>query len=103
MSNISSIIGTFFFSAALTAQNSPELHFRFINHFIQSSLLRSLIFRFQAYLCVIMEVGGAEDIAFESVVAETFAEILAVNTVGTDSDYDDLCLNQFGVETFVFP
>ena len=50
-----------------------------------------------------MEVGGAEDIAFESVVAETFAEILAVNTVGTDSDYDDLCLNQFGVETFVFP
>ena len=32
-----------FFSAALTAQNSPELHFRFINYFIQSSLLRSLI------------------------------------------------------------
>ena len=61
------------------------------------------ISKFQAYLCVIMEVGGAEDIAFESVVAETFAEILAVNTVGTDSDYDDLCLNQFGVETFVFP
>ena len=25
-----------------TAQNSPELHFRFINSFIQSSLLRSL-------------------------------------------------------------
>ena len=61
------------------------------------------VFRFQAYLCVIMEVGAAEDIAFESVVAETFAEILAVNTVGTDSDYGDLCLNQFGVETFVFP
>jgi hypothetical protein len=61
------------------------------------------VFRFQAYLCVIMEVGGAEDTAFECVVAETFAEILAVNTVGTDSDYDDLCLNQFGVETFVFP
>jgi len=52
---------------------------------------------------VIMEVGAAEDTVFESVVAETFAEILAVNTVGTDSDYGDLCLNQFGVETFVFP
>ena len=50
-----------------------------------------------------MEVGAAEDTAFESVVAETFAEILAANTVGTDSDYGDLCLNQFGVETFVFP
>ena len=33
----------FFFSAAPTAQNSPELHFRFINSFIQSSLLRSLL------------------------------------------------------------
>ena len=32
----------FFFSAAQTAQNNPELHFRFINSFIQSSLLRSL-------------------------------------------------------------
>ena len=32
-----------FFSAAPTAQNSPELHFRFINSFIQLSLLRSLI------------------------------------------------------------
>ena len=32
----------FFFSAAPTAQNSPELHFRFINSSIQSSLLRSL-------------------------------------------------------------
>ena len=32
----------FFFSAAPTAQNSPELHFRFINSFIQWSLLRSL-------------------------------------------------------------
>ena len=61
------------------------------------------VFRFQAYLCVIMEVGAAEDTAFESVVAETFAEILVANTVGTDSDYGDLCLNQFGVETFVFP
>ena len=28
-----------FFSATLTAQNSPEFHFRFINSFIQSSLL----------------------------------------------------------------
>ena len=33
----------FFFSAAPTAQNSPELHFRFINYFIQSSLLRSMV------------------------------------------------------------
>ena len=31
-----------FSSAALTAQNSPELYFCFINSFIQSSLLRSL-------------------------------------------------------------
>ena len=37
----------FFSSAAPTAQNSPYLHFRFINSFIQSSLLRSLI---QMYL-----------------------------------------------------
>ena len=32
-----------FFSAAPTAQNSPELHFRFINSFIQPSLLESLV------------------------------------------------------------
>ena len=31
-----------FFSAAPTAQNSPELHFRFINSFIQPSLVGSL-------------------------------------------------------------
>ena len=36
-------VGRVFFSAAPTAQNSPELHFCFINSFIQSSLLRSLI------------------------------------------------------------
>jgi hypothetical protein len=35
--------GRFFFSAAPTAQNSPELHFRFINSFIQPSLVGSLI------------------------------------------------------------
>ena len=35
-------LGVFFLSAALPAQNSPELHFRFIISFIQSSLLRSL-------------------------------------------------------------
>ena len=29
--------------AAPTAQNSPELHFRFINSFIQPSLLKSLV------------------------------------------------------------
>ena len=27
-------VGSFFFSAAPTAQNSPEIHFRFINSFI---------------------------------------------------------------------
>ena len=32
-----------FFSAASPAQNSPELYFRFINFFIQPSLLESLI------------------------------------------------------------
>jgi hypothetical protein len=32
----------FFFSAALTAQNSPELHFCFMNYFIQPSLVGSL-------------------------------------------------------------
>ena len=36
-------VGRFFFSAAPTAQNSPEFHFCFINYFIQLSLLRSLI------------------------------------------------------------
>ena len=40
-------LGVFFF-AALTAQNSPELHFRFIKFFIQpspvGSLLRTIIF-----------------------------------------------------------
>ena len=35
----------FFFSAAPTAQKSPKLHFHFINYFIQSSLLRSLVGR----------------------------------------------------------
>ena len=35
----------FFFSAASTAQNSPELHFRFINSFIQPSLVESLALR----------------------------------------------------------
>ena len=33
----------FFFSAASTAQNSPELHFRFMNSFIQPSLVGSLV------------------------------------------------------------
>ena len=31
-----------FFSAAPTAQNSPELHFRFINSFIQPTRVESL-------------------------------------------------------------
>ena len=36
-------VGSFFFSAAQSAQNSPELHFCFINFFIQPSLLESLV------------------------------------------------------------
>ena len=32
----------FLFSAALTSQNSPELHFRFMNSFIQPSSVESL-------------------------------------------------------------
>ena len=35
-------VGSFFFSAATPAQNSPELPFRFIIFFIQPSLLESL-------------------------------------------------------------
>ena len=35
-------VGRFFFSAAPTAQNSPELQFRLKHSFIQPSLLRSL-------------------------------------------------------------
>ena len=35
-------VGRFFFSAAPTAQNSPELHFHFINYFIQPSRVESL-------------------------------------------------------------
>ena len=46
-----------------------------------------------------MEVGAAEDTAF----VESVAEMTFGNTVGTDFDYGDLSLNQFGVETFVFP
>ena len=36
-----------FFPTALTAQNSPELHFRSINSFIQPSLVGSLILAMQ--------------------------------------------------------
>ena len=36
-------VGSFFFSAAPTAQNSPELHFRFINSFIQPTRVGSLL------------------------------------------------------------
>ena len=36
-------VGSFFFSAAPPTQNSPELHFCFINFSIQSSLLESLV------------------------------------------------------------
>ena len=43
---ISAIGRGFFISAAPAAQNSPELHFRFINSFIQPSLVGSL-----SYVC----------------------------------------------------
>ena len=47
----------FFFSAAPTAQNRPELHFRFINSSIQSSLLRSLFSSFKSWFkCLIVWV-----------------------------------------------
>ena len=36
-------VGRFFFSAAPTAQTSPELHFRCIDSFLQPSLLESLL------------------------------------------------------------
>ena len=39
-----------FFSAAPTAQNSPELHFRFINSFIQPSFVGSLAYVYSAHL-----------------------------------------------------
>ena len=39
-----------FFSAAPTAQNSPELHFRFINSFIQPSRVGSLANAYSAHL-----------------------------------------------------
>ena len=35
-------VGRVFFSAAPTAQNSPKLHFPFINYFIQPSRVESL-------------------------------------------------------------
>ena len=35
-------VGRFFFSAAPTAQNSPKLHFHFINSFIHQSCVGSL-------------------------------------------------------------
>ena len=35
-------LGVVFFSTAPTAQNSSELHFRFLNSFIQPSLVGSL-------------------------------------------------------------
>ena len=51
-------VGSFFFSAAMTAQNSPELHFHFMIFFIQLSLLRSLTYLhkriyvlWKTYLC----------------------------------------------------
>ena len=42
-SSILMAAGSFFSSAAPTAENSPELHFRLINSIIQSSLVGSLL------------------------------------------------------------
>ena len=42
-------LGIFFLSAAPTAPNSPELHFRFINYFIQPSLLGYLFLLLDQY------------------------------------------------------
>ena len=47
-------VGSFFFSAAPPAQNSPELHFRFIIFSIQPSLLESLCSLDEQYLSVDM-------------------------------------------------
>ena len=50
-------VGSFFLSVILTAkktaQSSPELHLRFSNTFIQSSLLESL-----SLICNIIKIGG---------------------------------------------
>ena len=43
-------LGVFFLSAATTAPNSSELHFRFMNSFIQSSLLESLLTLYIVYV-----------------------------------------------------
>ena len=46
----------FFFSAAPTAQNSPELHFRFMNSFIQPSRVESLCTT-DKYVVGIVKIG----------------------------------------------
>ena len=56
-------VGSFFsLSAALTAQNSPELHFCFINSPIQSSVLKSvlLVSLMLWYICFLPWWFGAE-------------------------------------------
>ena len=49
-------VGRFFFSAALTAQNSPKLHFRFINSSIQPSLVGSLLLAMALVLSIYFTV-----------------------------------------------
>ena len=44
-------VGSFFFSAASTAQNCPELHFRFKIFSIQPSLLESLGLMYLLKIC----------------------------------------------------
>ena len=47
-----------FFSAAPTAQNSPELHFSFINSFIQPSLVGSLAVAFKGTFYTLKKSHG---------------------------------------------
>ena len=51
-------VGSLFFSAATTAPNSPELHFRFINSFIQPSLVASLVSSKVKWILPLKKEGG---------------------------------------------
>jgi hypothetical protein len=48
-------VGSLFFSAAPTAQNSPELDFRFINSFIQPSRVESLVCTTTYMVCILID------------------------------------------------
>ena len=51
-------VGRFSFSAAPTAQNSPELNFRFLNSFIQPSRVGSLALIFNSSLSELRQVAN---------------------------------------------